>query len=621
MRSLLLILALLSMSCMSFAKTKSWDSPHVGYSNTNVMSIDKVEFSSKATVVYASVEGRGSSVAISANSYLAAGPKHYSVVKAEGIKLGKYFSTPYSGKVSFKLFFEPMPSDTKLIHFAEATDDQGWKLCNVREETDISAMEKPKDWQNVVNSVDDSLPLSVLSDDSTSIRVKILNYTNEAGKNILLQMSSLDDGSYQTIYTFPINDDGTAEIKLHPCFPLTVLMGIGCSEKSPIVIVPGGDLSVLVDMEQGKTGLAAVAFKGTMAETNYNLNVLGLKELASFDNSTAHLDSLLHDTKNTFYNEASERLYKNKLKIEQACGNASADMLRILNECAYVEHKRVLSSYTYYKLKDYLDGQSLNQDVMFGIACAAYVRDLEQTDNELAVSERFTLSPCFASSDLYPNFYNQRLRFQHWDIGNNTFATAQYNYDVYRLFMAINSYVSKSQQEKYLQESIKTKELQDYYTLFKSRWQKTVADINSIPHVHYCQHMDKNGEDLRNAIRADYKGKSVVFVLYDLNSDLALNKLKAVEEAMEKSDSNNVAFIMIPSTLGFPDRNEWLRFIDGMPGEHYGTTSLNMLFLFTSKDSNSYEGIFCEVYDPEGKCTISTDNEKKAVDAILKLQQ
>ena len=78
---------------------------------------------------------------------------------------------------------------------------------------------------------------------------------------------------------------------------------------------------------------------------------------------------------------------------------------------------------------------------------------------------------------------------------------------------------------------------------------------------------------------------------------------------------------MIPSTLGFPDRNEWLRFIDGMPGEHYGTTSLNMLFLFTSKDSNSYEGIFCEVYDPEGKCTISTDNEKKAVDAILKLQQ
>lgn len=98
-----------------------------------------------------------------------------------------------------------------------------------------------------------------------------------------IKYSSIDKGLYIYFSRFPINEKGEAEIRLHPCVPLTVMMGIGEAPMSPVVIVPGGDLSVLLDMGNAKDEFAAVAFKGTLAETNYKLNVCGMKNMIQYN--------------------------------------------------------------------------------------------------------------------------------------------------------------------------------------------------------------------------------------------------------------------------------------------------------------------------------------------------
>ncbi len=335
MRKLSFIIILTCWCISAIAQKVTWEKPAVGYSSNRMVTLDKIEMTPHKTVVEISFEPyRGMITEISSRAFLSTGDQTYAMKKATAPSKPKKGKRG-NGRISLKMEFEPIPTDSELIHFSEFPWDEGLKLCNIHKRGTELRTDKTAEWQNVEYCKDDSLPLSRFCDDSTSIHVKIHNYVPEAGRMMQVQFCDVDNGIIRQVHHSPINEKGEAEIRLHPCFPLTVLMGVGDAPKSPVVILPGGDLSILIDMGKATDELGAVAFKGTLAETNYSLNVLGMKNLIQYNYDTAYYDSLIYNTKRDCRNEIYRSYYNNYFNIEQVQPAALRELLYVLNlrEC------------------------------------------------------------------------------------------------------------------------------------------------------------------------------------------------------------------------------------------------------------------------------------------------
>lgn len=620
MKSILFVLAFMIAACNVRAQSREWSHPYVGYSNTSVMTIDKVEFQKNATVVHAAVDANGDKFGISTEAYLSADGKHYPIRKAKGVKLGRYQKSALGMKQRFSLYFDPVPSDAKLLHFAEFAWDEGWKLCNIRQSKEECQSQMPEEWQDVAYCPDDSLPLSRFSDDSTTVRVTILNYTPEAGRNIELEMCVIDDGRNDMVLHFPISKDGTSEIKLHPCFPLTVLMGIGSAEKSPVIIVPGEDISILMDLGNARDRLAAVGFKGTMADTNYRMNVLGLKDSIQYDCSAGHLDSLLHDTKHGFRNELLMAHVRNKYRNIRPYSKAVEELLGLLNDRGFILCKKAMSSRWYYTLKEYLKPYQLNKDIYVGNMAESVLQDNEEIEGGLCTSNKLTLCPLFGSSEMTGLPFTDYSRFIRWDTSQDTYVCNQYNKDIARLsnvMLFAKRHELDINGDSYLMSVMKTKELKDYCYVAASRWKKKVEQMNQIPHVHFDQYLDKKGDDLRKSILDNYKGKYMVIVRYDMYDGRSVRKLDELKDFINAHGCEKAVFVMVDARCGAHDTDAWLRFVKDRPGEHYGTGGFNLLFgLLQNQDASTQFGIYCEVYTPEGDCVLSTKDAEEMLKVV-----
>ena len=542
--------------------------------------------------------------------------KHYPIRKAKGVKLGRHQKSALGMKQRFSLYFDPVPSDAKLLHFAEFAWDEGWKLCNIRQSKENCQPKMPEEWQDVAYCPDDSLPMSRFSDDSTTVRVTILNYTPEAGRNMELEMCVIDDGSNDMVLHFPISKDGTSEIKLHPCFPLTVLMGIGSAEKSPVVIVPGEDISILMDLGNARDRLAAVGFKGAMADTNYRMNVLGLKDSIQYDCSAGHLDSLLHDTKHGFMGELQMAHGRNKYRKIRPYSKAVEELLGLLNDRGFILCKKTMSSRWYYTLKEYLKPYQLNKDIYVGAMAESVTQDNEAIEGNLCTSEKLTLCPLFISSDMTGHPFSDYSRFIRWDASQDKYVSNQYNKDISRLTNAmyfVKRHELDVNKDSYLTDAIKTKELKDYVYVTAARWQKKVEKMNQMPHIHFDQYLDKKGDELRNSIFNEYKGKHIVLVRYDMYSGRSVRALVELEKAINACDSEKVALVTIDLNNSNLDSDAWLRFVKDRPGEHYGTGSFNLSSLFQGKDTYNRLGVYCEIYSPDGECILSTKDYNETI--------
>ena len=182
---------------------------------------------------------------------------------------------PDSGKVHVVMSFEPMSAVPDNMHFVESYDDRGWKIFNIRASKHAAA----KAWDELTYCDDPDLPISYFCDDSTTVNVKILNYIPEAARNIRFTYDKVDfGGEVVDGERYPISADGTATIKLHPCFPISAFMSLGDGPSALIMLMPGKDITVLIDMDEAKDGLGIKGFEGAYAKMHYEINVEGGKD-------------------------------------------------------------------------------------------------------------------------------------------------------------------------------------------------------------------------------------------------------------------------------------------------------------------------------------------------------
>ncbi len=607
MRNYVFILTLLAFVSCAWAQKHEWSSPFVGYSTTKVLTLDKVEFEKGKTLLHVTATAAsGTSISVSPDAYLSANGKHYAIQKATVLGLGKQYTMPDSGKVHFTMQFPPLPVETRLFHFTEGVVETGWTLCNIRERQEDLVTEVPEEWKNITYPEREELPDSYFSDDSTCIHVKILNYVPEVGTKLeVFTLYDVDDRYYSREYDIFL--DGTATIKQHPCVPQTIYFRLGKGPYSFFLIQPGKDISVLMDLGKGGTE-PFVAFKGELSRANYEINVKGAKNLYWFDNSDAHFESLLLSGKSLYDEYGALRNKYSTDPILRQFAMSTRDWLYLYAERQTVKYFKSFNSYVNRKLKD--DLKSANSLLLKN----NFVKNSIRSDVN-AVKETPTIS---ASSKM-----TYCLDFMYYSDGkykNNKGDVNTFNKDISLLHEALVSIRNGDKEQGGRAASlIQDSTIRAYYPIAAKRWNDYVVQLNSIPHIHFDQHGDVKKDELKNKVLDDYKGKSVVFLVYDRKKHgKDLDELE--KEFITKADEQKVVFIHIDTRSPAMDgTGAWADAAVKRKGEHYAGKKNRYDSMF-SGHSPFFDGQFYyELYAPDGTCTLQTTDKKKAFAAIGKL--
>ena len=607
MRNYVFILTLLAFVSCAWAQKHEWSSPFVGYSTTKVLTLDKVEFEKGKTLLHVTATAAsGTSISVSPDAYLSANGKHYAIQKATVLGLGKQYTMPDSGKVHFTMQFPPLPVETRLFHFTEGVVETGWTLCNIRERQEDLVTEVPEEWKNITYPEREELPDSYFSDDSTCIHVKILNYVPEVGTKLeVFTLYDVDDRYYSREYDIFL--DGTATIKQHPCVPQTIYFRLGKGPYSFFLIQPGKDISVLMDLGKGGTE-PFVAFKGELSRANYEINVKGAKNLYWFDNSDAHFESLLLSGKSLYDEYGALRNKYSTDPILRQFAMSTRDWLYLYAERQTVKYFKSFNSYVNRKLKD--DLKSANSLLLKN----NFVKNSIRSDVN-AVKETPTIS---ASSKM-----TYCLDFMYYSDGkykNNKGDVNTFNKDISLLHEALVSIRNGDKEQGGRAASlIQDSTIRAYYPIAAKRWNDYVVQLNSIPHIHFDQHGDVKKDELKNKVLDDYKGKSVVFLVYDRKKHgKDLDELE--KEFITKADEQKVVFIHIDTRSPAMDgTGAWADAAVKRKGEHYAGKKNRYDSMFSGHSPFFNGQFYYELYAPDGTCTLQTTDKKKAFAAIGKL--
>ena len=119
---------------------------------------------------------------------------------------------------------------------------------------------------------------------------------------------------------------------------------------------------------------------------------------------------------------------------------------------------------------------------------------------------------------------------------------------------------------------------------------------------------------------AEYAGKAVVFVRYDMSNISSVECLNELDSYIAAADPEKVVFVLMDEWHGYPDRNAWLRFVKNRHGEHYGSRGANLNLVYSAYDTIVRDGLFYELYRPDGTLVVSTKDgtaAKKAIDSLM----
>ena len=579
---------------VSFAQTSEWNNPVIGYASTEMMTIEKVEFSSKETMIHAAIEGRGSRCSISSHSYLSVDGRHYEMKKIFGLKADKAFDTPLNGKKRFRMAFNPVPVHTKLMHFVESEADEGWRLCNIREKKEDLQSKLPDGWDNIAYNQEIMLPKSIFCDDSTKIHVKILNYTPEAATDIRLSYPVIDIGTNALGQSYPISQDGTSEIKLHPCFPLTVYMQIGNGPKSPMVVEPGKDASVLIDLGNANDAADAMRFKGNLAQVNYEINGRGGKNKVAYRNDRAYYDSL-YSVKTNINAIIKRRISDIELSYKYSGYQpATQQYIGILNTYALSNHCSNINNYIARKIKDKLKQDPINDAISNAISSSHFTYMSEMYERMLLTSDRLTICPYFTTAPLLPNTFVDE-KFKGFDGVTNT-----YNKDIYTLCAAL--FAKTSGYNDAVHELINDSTLKAYYFMAAERWEHGLLQMNECTNVHISGNANLRGDELRRKIMDEYAGKIVVFVAFNRKRPGSMKRMQDVYRIMKQDSAGKTVFIMVDFGMEKFDCHSWYGFATQHDGEYYADMNRSYLSLFESKYEFFNNDFYYMVYGADGSC-------------------
>lgn len=605
-KSVITLLLLLVGAIPLLAQKAEWTSPFVGYSNTSTLTVDKVEFEKGKTVMHVTAAApAGTAMKVSSDAYLSADGKQYAIKKVSRLGMDKEYVMPDSGRVHFAMQFEPLPADTRLLHFVEGKAAGGWKLCNIRKDKGDLKTIIPEEWKDVKYAQSEELPESRFSDDSTHLHIQVQNYHAEMREEIRLELFSSDIPVNGHIRTYPISNDGTAAIGLRLHFPMTLSLKFKGSYYD-VLVLPGEKLSILLDAEKSGDE-AAVAFKGKLAATNHELNTLGARRYPPYRYGTAFEDSI-----GASYPYEANRIYFKKLQDEIRTINGSSYLnstkawMRMNAERLYMRRISVQNSVISREVKGKLQGVKSIKINFNDIMKPFYMQVQEEgVLYEIRHSPSFTFAYDYTYN--YYALYNQLEKEEN--IHNRNIVLMN------RALLA--TYQGYEDLASSYAKDMSDSSMKAYLPVALERWNECVETISTIPNVHYGKEMTERGS-VRESVLKKYAGKHVVFLVYNSSSperEEFMDEFNAIVTGHEKED---VVFAHFHNPLN--GLIHWAQKAKTVHGEHYSGIGLIQHSEFSlSSLFDDIPDFYVEIHSPDGTCMLKTDNKEEAFKAIEKL--
>lgn len=531
---------------MAGSTKKEWVKPFVGYSNTKSFCIEKISFSGKQTAIDVVVSGRpGAGFSLSSTSQISAGGRLFRINSVKGLELDSLSKIGDSGQKRFTMLFPAVPEDTEVLHFVEGDSNNYWKICNISKEKKKSDEQLPQEWQNICYTACDSLPISRMSKDYSTIRVKVMNYVPEMGAKIAVRYYSIGrrNDHLGNVLTSPISDDGVAEIKVQLLYPCGVELWMKeydsyyngmWGTKSDVIVTPGENLDVLMNANMPNDSMI-VAFKGSNATVNYELNCLGARNLIGAD-----LDSVA-------------------VREVKAC-QQETEKVDICRKKYLEYHEMIEKSPFCDATKEWLRFKAEERIFYLMWECR-----IEKKYTSTIASLMSDTSCHWSSSPAFMNFMYESLYINTMYREHGTVAKLLW------LDKLIKRQYSSPERNTLTKENIdelinENPELKEVYLFASSHIDDAIKEASKHSNMHVCTEYVNESSKLKSSLLSTYRGRKIIVHVWSIYDGMSLRDMNDLEAMMKELKDAGYTVIHVSDARGV---EHWYETSLKYGGEHY----------------------------------------------------
>jgi thiol-disulfide isomerase/thioredoxin len=567
------------------------EKPFVTYSATNTISIARMELTDTATVL--SINATFTPhywIRIAKECKLVTDKGvELSLVSSEGIEPDSLFWMPDSGKASFTLTFEPMPVDTKYFDFIECSGERCFNIYGIYFSPKKPIIKIPSEWKNIRYNDKDILPESFFSKDSAVVSGFIPDY--RPMMNIPIQLYYTPFGEDSKDVSIAIDDNGCFRIAAAPYYPINAFLIIQ-NHPYPIILVPGKESSVLINLSELSDPSYAPEYKGYLASTQHDLAVTKMKssdfnaiieddeiEGKPADFIISYLDGKLKELFGTI----------DTLKIGQAC----KQLYRIKAEVQYLDIRLAF--------EDYLVNQKLQK---------------------IQINTQEDLSKFLSNYNIHPASFIDSLRTDipaldcvngsYFSLTDNIFTLYSRYTEIfpkiettdneeamkaYAIVSKFNNGTELSDTENKELDSFKEKSFKELILEKKADREAQMKALKENKSVHINE-LDQIAPDKTlDTIIERYKGKAVLVDVWATWCGPCRAAHKSMLPLKDEMKNQDVVFVYLTGPTSPIDK--WSEMIPEISGEHYYLTNEQYSSIFTKYESNGVPTYL--IFDKTGK--------------------
>ncbi len=240
---------LMTIVCIQlWAKDKVYEKPYFIARSTQILEVEKVTLKKDTTVMDMKIFSTPTDqVKLSPSVVLESAGKKYSLIKVEGLTTKDWSKPDEKGELSFKLYFQPLPTKADSFSFIEGDGPGDWKIYGIQLTGKRPLVEIPESLKKYEPGKATALPSPEVQPETAVLSGKLLGY-----KNMNLSMS-VRYKDWLPVATqskeISINPDGSFHADIPLMSPTSVKLSIG-SLNYTLCLVPGKETIVTLNLPE-----------------------------------------------------------------------------------------------------------------------------------------------------------------------------------------------------------------------------------------------------------------------------------------------------------------------------------------------------------------------------------
>lgn len=520
--------------------------------------------------------------------------KEYAVVSGKktseaesDVELDSLFWMPESGLADLVLHFKPVPTDTKEIDFIEGYDEGAFRFFNICDKKTKKDPEWPAEWKGVKYAKDEKLPEAKIGKGVARIKVKLLGY--KPGMGMELRVGGFRPLGEKEYFdkSFPLADDGTATAEIPLRMTREVSVGVSGVAGGPLVIAPGQEISLLMNIGEGSN--RPLAMKGFLAKTNMDLNEEFVKLLPK-DAQVIRYEALSQcDTPEKRLAWLKDEFDKKIAEVKASdYTTAAKDLLCMEAEGNFVEWSRFFGgNYTNLMMttgKARITSQKEYRDLL-----KANDSLLVLSEAEKAYSYQYLDKPTSPCSD---RFWTLPLSQLDKDFS----ARAPWLNELQTVFFMFST---DEKEWDGLTAQMKYEDCKGIVTDYQKEQERLAQELAQKESIFFKKFDDVKPENILQTILDRYKGKAVLIDMWATWCGPCRAGHKAMAPMKEQMKGQNVQFVYITSPSS--PMSTWQEMIKEIDGDHYYLTKEQYSYILAKYESSGIPTY--AVYNTKGEQT------------------